>query len=790
MSLTTYDEKRDFSKTAEPKGTKKSSADQLIFVVQKHAASRLHYDVRLEWEGVLLSWAVPKGPSYNPKDRRLAVRVEDHPYDYKDFEGTIPQGQYGGGTVMLWDEGIWEPQDGEDFDKGLVSGSLKFILHGQRLKGKWTLVKIKPKPGEEDKNWLLIKERDELAQDSQGMKNFTTSIRSDRTMDEIAQGEDSPELPFYPVQKASLREDVPQGDQWIHELKYDGYRIGAYIDHGEVKLLTRNQQDYTERFPAIAKEFRGWDVQAVIDGEVVVQVDGKSSFQALQQAIKKKDVSPNFIAFDLLFDGEDIRKLPLKERRDRLESLLKQHKTKMVQFSRAFHGSSDDLLKQVCDQGMEGIISKRIDKAYTAGRNRDWYKIKCRAAQELVIVGFSRTEKRTRALSSLLLGVYEGDELRYAGRVGTGFTQDSAKDLYNKLQRLIRKTPPIQPVPTQRSGETISWVRPSLIVEIDFAEWTEDGLVRQASYKGLRQDKRASEVLREKQDKPSEPESKLAEGDDEIRLTSPDKELFDDYTKADLANYYEKIADRMLPYVSNRLQSLVRCPDGIQGECFYQKHYQDSMVGLESQRIEQSDGEEADYIYLTDIDGLRQAVQLNTIEFHGWGSRIDQLERPDQIVFDLDPDEDLGLKEVRRGVRDLKAILDELGLVAFLKTSGGKGYHVVVPLTPQAGWDEIRDFSKQVASVMEQKWPDRYTANMRKEKRKGKIYVDWVRNGRGATSVAPYSVRARSGAPVSWPISWSDLNKIAPNDMTIKKALRSRKKDPWTGFFNVKQKLK
>lgn len=789
MSLETYDEKRDFTKTDEPKGKKKSSDEGLIFVVQKHAASRLHFDFRLEWEGVLLSWAVPKGPSFNPKDRRLAVRVEDHPYDYKDFEGTIPKGEYGGGTVMLWDEGTWEPQPDEDIARGLKEGSLKFILHGQRLQGKWTLVRMKPKPGEDDKNWLLIKERDELAQGKVGTTGFTTSIRTRRTMDQIAQGE-ARELEFYEVQKATLRDDVPQGDQWIHELKYDGYRIGAYVDHGDVKLLTRNKQDYTSTFPAIADELKQWDISAVIDGEVIVQVDGRSSFQALQQAIKqKKKVSPGFMAFDLLFDGEDLRDLPLKDRRDRLETMLKRQQAKAIQFSRAYQGDPTDLLDQVCSQGMEGIISKRLDRPYIAGRNRDWLKIKCRASQELVIVGFTQTEKRTRALSALLLGVQEGGELRYAGRVGTGFSEASAKELHQKLTGLIRKTSPLKEAPSERRGETITWVRPSLIAEVDFTEWTEDGLVRQASYQGLRSDKASTEVVRE-QKTPTKSKKKSTEANETIKLTSPDKIMFEDYTKQDLADYYEKMAERMLPFIQNRLLSLVRCPDGIHGECFYQKNYQDSMAGLASKRITQSDGDEADYIYLEDAAGLRQAVQLSTIEFHGWGSRVDELEKPDLIVFDLDPDEGMELKQVRQGVRDLKAILDELGLEAFLKTSGGKGYHVVVPLTPQAGWDEVRDFSRNVALAMEQKWSDRYTSNMRKEKRKGKIYVDWVRNGRGATSVAPYSVRAREGAPISWPIAWSELSRVAPGDMTIKKALRSRKADPWQAFFKTKQKLK
>lgn len=789
MSLKEYNEKRDFTKTAEPAGEIKSGdKSERIFAVQKHAASRLHFDFRLEWEGVLLSWAVPKGPSYNTKDKRLAVEVELHPYDYKDFEGTIPKGEYGGGTVMLWDEGTWEAQEGEDFEKGLKSGSLKIILHGERLKGKWALIRMKPREGEEDKNWLLIKEKDEYTQSSDGISEFITGVRSGKTMEEIAAEE---EMETYDVQLATLQNKLPKGDNWIYELKYDGYRILAYVDNGSVKLETRNHQDYSDKFPDIVKELEKWKVRAVVDGEMIINVDGRSNFQALQKYIKtKKGTKPVFMVFDLLYlDGEDIRSESLADRRKKLNALLEENKGKGIHFSDGATENGDVLFKAACENKMEGIIAKRSDRSYTPGRNRDWLKIKCQNRQEFTIIGYTQTDSRTRAFSALLLGVKDKDNFIYAGRVGTGFSESSAKEIMKEMKPLERKTPPIDDAPKARYKEEVTWLTPKLIVEVNFAEWTDEGLLRQASFLGLREDKESKEVVRESEPNKTKPKTKKESTNEEVKLTSPDKKMFKEYTKEDLYNYYDKVSERMLPYVKRRLVSLFRCPEGISKDCFYQKHLSDDLTGLYKEMIEESDGDKSDYIYLEDKTGILQAVQYGTIEFHAWGSSIDDLEKPDMIVFDLDPDEGMGLEQVREGVLDLKSILDELDLKSFLKTSGGKGYHVVVPLVPKATWDEVRDFSKNVATFMEKKWPKKYTSNMRKEKRKGKIYVDWVRNGRGATSVTPYSVRAREPGSVSWPISWSDLGKIAPNEFTIETALKSRKKDPWTEFFKTKQSI-
>lgn len=788
MSLKKYNEKRDFSKTKEPEGKKKSSGSSRIFVVQKHEASRLHYDFRLEWEGTLLSWAVPKGPSYNPKDKRLAVEVEPHPYDYKDFEGTIPKGEYGGGTVMLWDEGTWEEQEGEDFSKGLKEGSLKIILHGERLQGKWTLVRMNPKEGEKKNNWLLIKEKDDFIKDEAGIDEFTTSVRSHRSMVEIEGVQE--EIPSYSVQLATKRDKIPKGDDWIYELKYDGYRILAILNGESVTLLSRNQQEYTESFSHIVKEMKKWDVHAVIDGEIVINKDGRSDFQSLQQYIKtKKGTKPIFMAFDLLYLNQDLVENPLEERKKKLEALLQEHKNDVIFYSSHVE-DGESLFKTVCQHQMEGVMGKNKQAAYVQGRSKSWVKIKCDNRQEFIVIGFTQSDKRTRAISSLLVGVQDGNAITYAGRVGTGFTEESAEELSKKLRSLHRKTAPIEDPPKPRSGEMLQWVTPKIIVEVRFAELTEDGIIRQGSYLGMRTDKSPKEVVIEKEElpekKPKKPPKKKTK-EREITLSSPEKKLFENFTKKDIWDYYEKMKKKILPYIENRVLTLVRCPSGVK-DCFYQKNVQEHFQYIHTQTVKENDGEKADYMALDSTQGILEGVQFNTIEFHTWGSRLETLEQPDVLFFDLDPDEGMDVEDVRQGVRDLKSILDSLGLVSFLKTSGNKGYHVVIPLEPSGDWEAVREFAKNVATVMEQKWPKKYTANMRKEKRKGKIYIDWVRNGRGSTLVAPYCVRAKEPGAVSAPIDWDELSTIGPQEMTMEKMMR-RRKDPWKEFFTVKQKI-
>lgn len=807
--LKEYNRKRDFEKTAEPQGDAGESFSSLRFVVQHHMARRDHYDFRLEWDGALLSWAVPKGPSYNTRDKRLAVQVENHPLEYRNFEGTIPKGEYGGGEVMLWDEGTWKPQG--DVEAGLRDGALKFVLNGLRLKGKWALVRLKAKEGDTKDNWILLKEKDQYANSSHSISEYTTSVRTGRTMEEIGEGAEDKNVanPFSAadVQLAKLADKIPPGDDWLYELKYDGYRILAYIEGNRAKLLTRNGNDYTDKFQSAASSLvdMAGGRAMVLDGEMTVTDEsGKTDFQALQNYLRNPSRQPlTYIIFDLLaVDGKDLRGEPLVERKAALEALMKDA-PKNLWYSRHVAGGGKESFAAACKLGMEGIVGKKKDSPYSGTRNGDWIKLKCDNRQEFVIGGYSRTDKKTSGVSALLLGVYEGEDFVYAGRAGTGFSEAAAKELMQKLSGLARAASPFIKPPKERANEVITWVEPRLIAEIKFAEWTKEHLLRQASYKGLRTDKNPKAVKAERPDdvesgppnesgeaKPVKTNGLVIAG---VKITHPDKVLFTEpkITKEDVIRYYERVSGRMLPYVSHRILSIVRCPKGITGTCFYKKHPGQDGKGMVTVPVINSEGGTEDYFYIEDLSGLISQAQLGTIEFHTWGSRADALEKPDVMVFDLDPDVGMELTQVRRGALDLKGILEELSLISYLKTSGGKGYHVVVPLSGAASWDAFRDFAKRVAQVMEQKWPDRYTSNIRKTKRTGKIFIDWIRNGRGATSIAPYSLRARTGAKVSMPISWDELDTVTPSGVDMQDALRRIElADPWKGFFEVAQKLK
>lgn len=822
-TLEKYNQKRIYNKTGEPEGITGKSGEHLKFVIQHHLARRDHFDFRLEWEGVLLSWAVPKGPSYDPRDKRLAVEVENHPLEYRNFEGTIPKEEYGGGTIMLWDEGYWEPQ--EDIDQGLKEGSLKLVLKGKRLKGKWALVRMKAKESVADKNWLLIKEKDEYVLNHDGISGFTTSIRSGRTMAEISEGKQMEQKetrnPFdnTNVQLAKLVNKVPGGADWLYELKYDGYRILAYLEGGKVRLITRNGEDYTKHFQVIADSLIDWAVgrSMVLDGEVVIlNADGRTDFQALQKYIKNP-IGENlmYFVFDLLaLEGEDLRYHRLIDRKERLKMLL-EDPTRNILYSSHTGGNEKDIFRAACNAKMEGIIGKKKDSVYSGTRNGDWIKLKCETRQEFVIGGFTLSHKKNSGVSSILLGVYEGEELVYAGRAGTGLSAQTMKDLEYNIQSLITDTPPFRHAPEQRIGEKITWVKPMLVAEIRFAEWTEENLLRQASFKGLRTDKDPKDVKREnkeaddetkadeepvvitphKEDLVKEPMQKSREGIilNGVRISNPDKVMFEgsDITKEDVARYYIKVSERMMPYVGNRILSIMRCPAGTSRVCFYQKHPGPAAKGVITVPVVENSGETEDYFYIENADGLISEVQMGTIEFHTWGSKVNQLELPDMMVFDLDPEEGLELGKVRDGVRDIKHVLDELSLISYLKTSGGKGYHVVIPLEPSVGWDTFYGYAKLIAEAMEQRWPDRYTSNVRKVKRKGKIFIDWIRNGRSATSVAPYSIRTRKGAPVSMPIFWKELDTVVPNGVSMEEALRRiGEEDPWKDFFQINQRLK
>ena len=725
-----YNQKRNFDKTPEPQGKAGKPSKEFHFVVQHHFASREHYDFRLERDGVLKSWAVPKGPSANPADKRLAVQVEDHPLEYRTFEGTIPKGQYGAGTVSIWDAGTYEATEWKD-------GHIKVQLHGKKLTGRWALVRMND--GKE-KNWLLMREKDNSAS---GKNPFTAAE----------------------AQLAKLVKAVPEEEGWLYELKYDGYRILSFVEGGRARLLTRNGSDYAHKFKPAAQaliDFAGGRAMA-LDGEMVVaDSGGRPDFQALQGYIRNpagKELQ--YMIFDILaLDGEDLRQQPLRHRKKILAHLLSRA-PKPLHYSVHIEGQGGALLQAARGAGLEGVVGKRADSAYTGTRSGDWIKIKCGERQEFVVGGYTVSAKRVSGVSALLLGVYRDGALAYCGRAG-GFSQRDMADLEAKFRPVKRKTPPFREAPQARAGEAITWLKPQYAAEIAFAEWTQEGLLRQAKFKGLREDKDVRQVERE-----DGVDDCVVEG---IKITHPDKLVSDGVTKKDLALYYQKVAPRMLPYVAGRYLSAIRCPGGAQGECFFKKHPEGGGEG---------------YYCVNDAAGLINEVQLNTVEFHVWGSRAEDPERPDVMVFDLDPDEGLGLPAIRQGVRDLKKILDGMGLRSYLKTSGGKGYHVAVPFRPSMEWDAFRDLAKGVVGIMTEKWPERYTGNVRKASRKGRVFVDWIRNTRGATSAAPYCVRRREGLPVSMPIAWGELNKIAPDGVDMAGALkRLKRRDPWEGFWD------
>jgi bifunctional non-homologous end joining protein LigD len=822
--LQEYNQKRNFERTREPVGEEEYSEEGLRFVVQHHMARKEHYDFRLEWAGALLSWAVPKGPTYKTQDKRLAVHVEDHPLEYRNFEGTIPKGEYGGGTVMLWDEGFWEPYG--NVEEGLREGVLKFILKGKRLQGKWALIRIKGKAGESEDNWLLLKEKDEYVKDTDGISELVTSIRTGRTMEQIERGEEEKFIknPFQmaEVQLAKLVKTIPEEESnWIYELKYDGYRIMAFVEGNRVRLITRNGNDFANRFHPIVTSIVNFTAgrAMVLDGEIAVtDATGKTDFGALQNFMKNsKGKHLTYIIFDLLaLDGVDLRNCPLTRRKEMLENLLKEAPDNLY-YSRYIRGNGKESFAVACEAGMEGIVGKKADSIYSGSRNGDWIKLKCDKRQEFVIGGYTLSDKRTSGVSSLILGVYENEAFVYVGRAGTGISESEMKVLEDKFKSIQRETSPFLVAPKPRTEERIIWLEPVFVAEIKFAEWTHENQLRQASYKGLRMDKDPSSIRREKaeeemyyaEDAEAEKEAKIMATDYEeerltegasgrlviqgVKISNPDKVLFEDpkITKEEVIRYYAEIADRMLPYVSHRLLSTIRCPKGITQTCFFKKHPGPGSKEVIAYPVTKSSGETEDYFYIENVAGLVSEAQMGTLEFHIWGSSVETLEMPDMMVFDLDPDEGMDLNQIRQGVLDVKAILEELSLNSYLKTSGGKGYHVVVPLKPVVTWEVFHNFAKRLVEVMEQKWPDRYTSNVRKRKRTGKIFIDWMRNGRGATSVAPYSLRARKGAKVSMPIAWEELDSVAPDGITMKDALfRVGGSDPWKDFFDNNQRLK
>jgi len=986
VALEQYRRKRNFSRTPEPAGgprpRRRRQAGALEFVVQKHAARQLHYDFRLEMDGVLKSWAVPKGPSLDPHEKRLAVQVEDHPLEYGGFEGIIPAGEYGGGTVQLWDRGTWSSREGEPL-AAWGQGKLKLELHGEKLRGGWTLVRMHgARAGDNHENWLLIKENDETARpgsDDAVVREQGASVASGQTIEEIAadpprvwQSNRATELgrgaggaggrpgkagggrkaagkgtaakgaaarstgakgatargaadksaagkggfgkaagkakmtaaasgrrrlaelagavpgarrgaPPHAIEPelATLVSAPPAGDRWLHEIKFDGYRVLCEIRGGKARLHTRHGKDWTGHFPPVAAAAASLPVDtALLDGEVTVLLaDGKTSFQALQESLGEAGAAPVggehrgaamvYFVFDLLYlDGYDLRPAALAARKDALRRLLETAGAMAgegpIRWSDHVTGQGEDFYRHACRYGLEGIVSKRADLPYRTGRSKEWLKVKCLQRQEMVIGGFTDPEGARAGLGALLLGVYDGGRLLYAGKVGTGFTAKVLLDLRRRLERIERPSPPFAKPPRGAEARGAHWVEPKLVCEVAFTEWTRDGHLRHPAFQGLREDKEAREVRRELPEAPpgkapkarpghapkalpgkaskvrpdqaskvrpdqapkarrgsaatargaarpraAAKTARLAQvpaarrgsggaGGSEVagvRLTHPDKVLFPgrELTKRDLALYYERIADWILPHLADRPLTLVRCPDGQEGDCFYQKHVTDQFSAAVRRVPIEEGGKTVTYGAVDSAAGLVSLVQMGVLEVHIWGSHRDQVERPDYAVFDLDPDVGLPWERVVEAALALRDLLAETGLRSFLKTTGGKGLHVVLPLARRHTWDEVKAFTRTVSEGLAASQPDRFTSNPLKARRKGRIYVDYLRNGRGATSIAAYSCRSRPGAPVSTPLAWDELAGGVRADTftveTLPERLEGLGADPWREMTSVKQSI-
>ncbi|TCL65827.1 DNA ligase D [Rhizobium sp. BK251] len=844
--LSTYKQKRDFQKTQEPSGQARLKAsNRRRFVIQKHDATRLHYDLRLELDGVFKSWAVTKGPSLDPHDKRLAGEVEDHPLDYGDFEGTIPKGQYGGGTVMLWDRGYWEPEGNKTPEQALAKGDFKFTLEGERLHGSFVLVRMRnDRDGGKRTNWLLIKHHDDFSVEENGaavLEDNATSVASGRTMEVIAAGKgkkpkafmiESGEVQadavwdsshglaadkrkaetktkkkpastkaakstmpdFIAPQLCETRERPPSADGWIHEIKFDGYRIQMRID-GEVTLKTRKGLDWTAKYPAIAASAASLP-DAIIDGEIcALDEHGAPDFAALQAALSEgKTDALVYFAFDLLFEGdEDLRQLPLTERKERLQKLLEDAgEDPRLRFVEHFETGGDAVLKSACRLSLEGIVSKQADAPYQSGRTETWAKSKCRAGHEVVIGAYAKTNGKFR---SLLVGVNRGDHFVYVGRVGTGYGAKVVDTILPKLRELETSKSPFTGIGAPKKDPDIVWLKPELVAEIQFAGWTTDGLVRQAAFKGLREDKPAGEVVAEKPASPVEadvadpeveakqlsPPKSFRKGGKAnvmgVLISNPEKPLWPDagdgkaVTKLDLAQYHEAVGSWLIEHIKGRPCSIIRMPDGLGGEQFFQRH---AMPGASNLlELVTVFGDKKPYIQVDRIEGLVAIAQIGGVELHPWNCEPGQPEVPGRLVFDLDPGPDVPFSTVIEAAREIRDRLDELGLVSFCKTTGGKGLHVVTPLAvtkgKKIGWDTAKGFAHDVCLQMARDNPELYLIKMAKNQREGRIFLDYLRNDRMATAVAPLSPRARPGATVSMPLTWTQVKAgLDPMRFTVR----------------------
>jgi bifunctional non-homologous end joining protein LigD len=821
MSLREYVRKRRFAQTPEPGADRGAPrrGKAPIFVVQLHHASVRHYDFRLEMGGTLKSWAVPKGPSLRIGERRLAVEVEDHPVSYATFAGDIPEGNYGAGHVDIFDSGTWEPVG--DPLEGLKAGKLDFVLHGGKLRGGWKLVRT-ARPASKPQ-WLLFKRNDAFAADvdadalvdtppppnaarsrrpggraepqvarpvpSVAMKTRTASRAGKdwRALALALPGARPRPLPAkFAPQLCGQRESPPRGDDWLHEVKWDGYRMLADLDGGAVRLRSRNGLDWTAKFPAIARALEALPVdQGRFDGELVVlDEDGRSDFARLQRALDGTGKDPlRYLVFDLPgVAGIDLSASPLLERKRLLEALLEHRDGELLAYSRHIVGHGEQVFAKSKGQGLEGIICKRVDAVYEQRRSDAWVKVKHEDTDEFVVVGYTAPKGARAAFGSLLMAVREKGRLRYAGRVGTGYDDATLKAIHARLRKLARTTPTVSiPAHVPLSGKSIHWVEPVLVAEVAFRGWGKEGLLRQAAFKRLRDDKPVEEVG--------------GEAPADVAITSPERVVYKEsgITKGQVADYYRAVADLILPELARRPLSLVRCPSGAAGQCFFQKHHAEALgAHVKAIPLRQKSGKE-DYLYVDDAAGLLELVQMNTLEFHPWGARVDDPEKPDRLVFDLDPDPGTEWKRILAAARDVRARLEDVGLESFVRLSGGKGVHVVVPLVPEADWDEAKAFCEAFAQAMVAHRPDEYVATMSKAKRAGKIFIDWLRNGRGATSVTSWSLRARPGAPVAVPLRWEELGRTTGgNQYGMAQALKraaSDKADAWRGIENVRQRL-
>ncbi|MGA4322970.1 DNA ligase D [Ectopseudomonas hydrolytica] len=812
-----YSRKRNFERTSEPAertGKRRSKAGALRFVVQKHDARRLHYDFRLELDGTLKSWAVPKGPSLDPRDKRLAVHVEDHPLEYASFEGSIAEGNYGAGDVIVWDQGIWQPQG--DPAAAYAAGKLKFSLVGEKLSGDWTLVRTRLRGSGDKEQWLLIKERDDIARPSDEYDIVEAQPQSvisgalvggpsgkakGKTPSKAKAPKPAAAFPeSLAPQLATLSDRPPEGD-WLYEVKFDGYRILARIRDGEVRLFTRNGHDWTQRLPLQAKALAKLGLHdSWLDGEVVaLNEQGLPDFQQLQNAF---DIGRSHDLVYYLFDapfinGEDLRQTPLEQRRAQLKLLLGNTRNGPLRFSAAFTAHHRDIVESACAMSLEGVIGKRAGSLYVSRRSADWIKLKCRLRQEFVIVGHTQPQGSRSGFGALLLAVNEDDGLRYAGRVGTGFGEAALKALHQRLQELARKDSPLAHKLTAAQARGVSWVEPQLVGEVEFAEWTREGIVRQASFVALRSDKPAAQIVRERpgapQSSPPRKPAARAGGKPVVagvaisnaqRVIDPDSGT----SKLQLAQFYESIADWLLPYLNNRPVSLLRAPEGIGGEQFFQKHAERLAIPNIKHLDPELDPGHARLMEIDSVAALVGAAQMGCIELHTWGATSDRIETPDLLVLDLDPDPALPWRSMLEATRLTLTVLDELGLQAFLKTSGGKGIHIIVPLARRAGWDEVKAFAKAIAQFMTSQLPERFTATSGPKNRVGKIFIDYLRNSRGASTVAAYSVRARPGLPVSVPISRDELDGLRSAQQwtvgNLQQRLDGLKQDPWQGYSN------